>query len=256
MAAKPALFRYGNTLTSHDIIKATAILLMVIDHTGRYLLQDAEIWRLVGRFSFPLFFFLIGYGTAKTSRTGRALLLPADWLLGILLLSLERLWLHQDILPFDILVSAIAARAFLFYANQNEWLKPAYLPALLLTLLLLYLPLMLIFEYGSTALLFALYGYNVANGYPKSNTLTIAIVSALFYTYTQTVSMAFPVAHIILLGAGMLALTLKLQHYHAHATQLSLRTLPHRVIALISRYSLAIYVLHLMLFRWLFILTN
>lgn len=55
------LYRYGHAINSHDVLKAIAVLLMVVDHIGAYLLNDNPWCRLIGRGAAPLFFFLIGY---------------------------------------------------------------------------------------------------------------------------------------------------------------------------------------------------
>jgi hypothetical protein len=55
------LYRYGNIVNSHDLIKVVAIILMIIDHIGELLLNDNPWCRLIGRGAAPLFFFLVGY---------------------------------------------------------------------------------------------------------------------------------------------------------------------------------------------------
>ncbi len=54
------LTKYGS-FNTHDLIKVIAIALMFIDHIGLYLLNDNMWCRLIGRAAAPLFFFLIGY---------------------------------------------------------------------------------------------------------------------------------------------------------------------------------------------------
>lgn len=55
------LSRYGKNLDSHDLVKILAVILMIIDHIGEYLIADNLWYRLVGRGAAPLFCFLIGY---------------------------------------------------------------------------------------------------------------------------------------------------------------------------------------------------
>lgn len=55
------LFKYGEVFNTHDFIKVIAILLMIVDHCGQFLLHDNMWCRLIGRAAAPLFFFLIGY---------------------------------------------------------------------------------------------------------------------------------------------------------------------------------------------------
>ena len=55
------LTRYGKNLDSHDLIKIMAVILMMVDHIGEYLVSDNTWYRLIGRGAAPLFCFLIGY---------------------------------------------------------------------------------------------------------------------------------------------------------------------------------------------------
>lgn len=55
------LYKYGRALNSHDLVKIIAIALVIIDHSGQYLLDDNLWCRMLGRGAAPLFFFLIGY---------------------------------------------------------------------------------------------------------------------------------------------------------------------------------------------------
>lgn len=43
-----------------DLLKIIAIILMIIDHIGYFILTEYSTLRLIGRFSFPLFFIIIG----------------------------------------------------------------------------------------------------------------------------------------------------------------------------------------------------
>src|SRR3974390_3205482 len=64
-----------------DLLKATAILLVAIDHFAIYFVdtQPLENWlEVLGRLAAPVFFFLIGFATSRT--------VPKSWLvLGCLL---------------------------------------------------------------------------------------------------------------------------------------------------------------------------
>ncbi len=52
-------------------IKLLAAVLMVIDHTGLVLFDNSAPMRFIGRFSFPLFAWLLVQGEAHTGRFGR-----------------------------------------------------------------------------------------------------------------------------------------------------------------------------------------
>ena len=52
-------------LTSHDLLKAFAVIIMVIDHAGYYFFPDQEWWRAIGRIGFPIWFFLVGHARGR-----------------------------------------------------------------------------------------------------------------------------------------------------------------------------------------------
>lgn len=57
-------------LNSRDI-KIAAIILMTVDHIGKIMYPDTEIYRIIGRVAFPLFAFLIAFGCTKTRNIGK-----------------------------------------------------------------------------------------------------------------------------------------------------------------------------------------
>lgn len=59
---------------SADLLKVTAIVTMVIDHTGAVLFPDVLYLRLIGRISFPIFTWLIVMGFTHTSNLKKYLL--------------------------------------------------------------------------------------------------------------------------------------------------------------------------------------
>ena len=52
-------------LTSYDLLKTLALVLMVIDHIGYFFYPEEMWWRVLGRLSVPIWFFLIGYANAR-----------------------------------------------------------------------------------------------------------------------------------------------------------------------------------------------
>lgn len=55
------IYKYDNELNSYDVIKFLAIITMIIDHIGYYLVENNEYLRATGRLAAPLFFFITGY---------------------------------------------------------------------------------------------------------------------------------------------------------------------------------------------------
>ena len=62
-ATVPAVRRWG---LSASTLKIIACITMVIDHLGAYIFTDAEILRIIGRLSFPIFAYFIAEGCRYT----------------------------------------------------------------------------------------------------------------------------------------------------------------------------------------------
>lgn len=94
------LYRYGHSLNTHDLLKITAVLLMIIDHVGWYLLHDYPPLRLMGRAAAPLFFFLIGY-------SGKVHITPYLVVYGIILSITGAGFIHPPHFWINILINFI-----------------------------------------------------------------------------------------------------------------------------------------------------
>ena len=82
-------------ITSYDLLKTFAVIVMVIDRLGYYFFYDAPMWRAVGRTGFPVWFFLVGYSSGRNVPTrlvaSAFILLATSPLLGLALLPLNAL---------------------------------------------------------------------------------------------------------------------------------------------------------------------
>lgn len=52
-------------VTSYDLLKCAAVIIMVIDHVGFYFYPENLWFRAVGRIGFPVWFFLVGYARGR-----------------------------------------------------------------------------------------------------------------------------------------------------------------------------------------------
>ena len=48
-------------LTSYDLLKSLAVILMICDHIGYFFFPEEMWFRTLGRLCLPIWFFLIGY---------------------------------------------------------------------------------------------------------------------------------------------------------------------------------------------------
>jgi len=148
----------GVAYTSLDAMKLFAVVNMTADHVGAYFLPDHMggyffpdhlWWRAIGRITFPVWFFLVGYTRSRA--------LPRSlWVFAFLLAALHPL-VGRNILPLNALVSIILCRFFLNACSDRN-LLPKALP-LLIILCVAITPLTNpLFEYGGLALLYAIFG--------------------------------------------------------------------------------------------------
>jgi len=109
---------YVNKGLSNDKLKIVALVTMVIDHIGAYLLPNVIFLRIIGRISFPIFAFMVAEGCRYTKNKKR-------YLLNMAVLSAVTYLLFYPVssskflrIPFTFTFSVV-----LIYALQNFSLK-------------------------------------------------------------------------------------------------------------------------------------
>ena len=137
-------------LTSYDLLKTIAIILMIIDHVGHYFFPDVTWLRILGRLCVPIWFFLIGY--ARTRDIPFRIILGLGILLGANLIAGEKFF------PLSILLTLMIGRYYI-----DAWMGAVFrggeaLAGLFFMLALLGAPTAIAFEYGTFGLLFTVFG--------------------------------------------------------------------------------------------------
>ena len=241
--------KISEPLTSYDIIKVMAVIFMLTGHVGFYFFPDEAWFRVFGRFCVIIWFFLIGYARSRD-------LSPRLWG-GALLLVVLNFVSGVGLMPFNVLATIIVIR--LTIDSLAHHLITAHRPWFwwgMAGLVALLLPTMFIFDYGTTALLVALYGWIVRHRLEIEGGKSLAeryflFVTAIFVA-SQCVLFGFDVPQTIVLGAGVAGLLLALGMFKPvkFAGSLTGRwrwaSLPLRVI---GRRTLEIYVLHVVIFQ-------
>lgn len=226
------LDRYG-PLNSHDVIKALALLIMTIDHIGAYVLVDELWWRAVGRVTFPVWFFLIGY--ARSARIDTAL-----WVYALVLIVVNVLMGHP-LLPMNALVSIICCRVVLNLCERKQ-LITRYPAETIVACLFAYLITIPLFEYGTLAVAFAVFGRMVRREMHGPLLARIAAGLALFFIISQCMSFNFTVAQCAFVTIGTAWCCYALYRFTVVPVPMPLMVQAPLMIA--SRYSLEYYVLH------------
>lgn len=142
-------------LTSADLLKALAVILMIADHVGYYLYPDVLWLRIAGRLSIPVWFFLIGYAGTRP--------VPDRWWIGGGILVLATLVGGQYLFPLNILFTLALTRLCIARVMAAALRGPEAFAGMALLLFFLSFPTAVILEYGTLGLLFAMLGYLRAN---------------------------------------------------------------------------------------------
>jgi len=137
---------------NYDWLKTAAILLVVVDHTGYFFIEDAAWWSVFGRMAAPTFFFLLGYAHSRA--------IPVRWLwLGLILTVLDSWnndwdWVAPNIL-FSLALIRFARPYVLGLLQQYKWAALGVLAFVLIAMLPMASELV---DYGSEGWLWALFG--------------------------------------------------------------------------------------------------
>ena len=140
-------------LTSYDLIKALAVVIMVTDHIGMYFFPDVLWWRAVGRIGFPVWFFFAGYSLNRT--------IPPRVVVAGVALLVSNYVTGLGFFPLNALFSIMA-----IWLTIDRCMKPVMegrlsIWALSAILFVLILPTYFLCEYGTQALITAIFGYLV-----------------------------------------------------------------------------------------------
>ena len=169
-------------LTSYDLLKAIAVVIMIVDHIGMYFFPDDLWWRSIGRIGFPVWFFLVGHASGRdipTKLWGGALLLVAgDIIVGKSLFALNAL--------VTIIIIRLIIDPVMRISLKSQWVLWSL--AALLTLLIV--PSGFISEYGTMGLITAIYGYMVRHKAKINN-------DALIFRYMVFALLVFVIYQLI-----------------------------------------------------------
>jgi len=142
-------------VTSYDIIKAVAVVIMICDHIGFYFYPENLWWRAIGRIGFPVWFFLPGYaqgrGIATSLWVGGLMLAAGNIIAGMPFLPVNAL--------FTIIMIRLSVDSIVKLVHKQEWL----FWGVCFGLIIIYTPTTAFAEYGSLGLLFGVFGWLVRN---------------------------------------------------------------------------------------------
>lgn len=236
-----------NHITSYDLLKAFAVVTMLIDHAGLYFFPDQEWWRVVGRMSFPVWFFLIGFARTRE--------IPVLMMAGAVLITVASFITGTGIFPLNALASIMLIRLILDWCMAPVMEGGRSIWAVALIMLLLVFPSYILTEYGTLGLIMAMFGFLVRWKDMLSEKWTLpafALFALTSYCVIQQLTFGMDILQTLAVFGGMAMLTVILCRFRdLEYAGLSAR-LPRPVTALLrvmGRHTLEIYVFHVILFK-------
>ncbi len=249
-------------LTTFDFLKVAALVLMVIDHIGFYLLTptlpmmpgDPILWwRVIGRWCVPIWFFLIGYATTRD-------IPPMLWAMaGVVAASC--IVTGMFVFPLNVLATMIIIRLIINSVARLTFGSIEGAAAIIVLMIITFLLSQALTEYGTAGLLMALMGYAVrhAGEGGQGIILTKPLYRRLFLVVAGGLSMVaqlmlFPFvgAQIVAMAVGMAAVMGFLCYMRPTTYPMLTSRLPQTLVAIIKlggRHTAEFYALHLVAFR-------
>jgi hypothetical protein len=250
-------------LTTLDLIKAFALIIMIIDHIGFYLIApmpDAVAgdptlwWRAIGRIGLPIWFFLLGYANTRA--------IPPLMIGGAVVLLIANIVTGMFIVPFNALVTMVIIRLVLDHVARVTFGSLEGCVGVILLMALGFLISNWLTEYGTIALWLALMGYAARHARGQGawlfkTRLGVPIFLGIGIMATITSQMLifhFSAAQIALMITGLVGVFAVLLAMQPRTYPDLTHRLPRVVTAMIQvagRRTLELYVLHLVLFKFL-----
>ena len=235
-------------ITSYDLLKSFAVITMIIDHVGMYLYPDQAEWRIIGRMSMPVWLFLIGYAQSRD-------LSPLLWIgAGILILS--DIVIGDTVFSLNILVTILVARFCLDHVMALFFKDKESMLLVTLGLILLIVPTVFLSDYGTHAFLFAMMGYMVRHqdklNISKTMIVGFMLLTVVTHTVYQNITFHFSMVEGAFNGTGILLVSALLLSFKSISYEnLSVKLTPVLTwpLQFMGRYSLEIYVLHLLIIK-------
>ena len=236
-----------SSITSYDLFKTFAVLTMIIDHIGIYFFPDELWWRTVGRLSFPVWLFLVGYARSRD--------MSPRLMIGAGIVFLSNIVAGMGIFPLNILVTILVVRLCLDKIMSVFSKSAVHLWVGSAILFVVTLPSFIIFEFGVQAFILAIFGYLVRHQQSEGDRRQVfqyAVFVALGYIFLQSLGYALYGPKQAVLAIGMIGVTYALYHFKAQTFEGLTQKLPGfvtGVLQICGRRTLEIYVAHLVLFK-------
>lgn len=222
---------------------------MITDHIGHHFYPDEMWFRIFGRLCIPIWFYLVGYSSSSLN--------PLRLWVGAVLVFLSALISGQYLFPLNILFTIAAAR----YLREGVVLRALYSPVTMRGIFLIVLfgtfPTSLVVEYGSIVMLFVIFGAmmrrrEVVKLDAKYQKLFVAVSFFVFFFEQGLMLPSVTPSQAITLFLGFVIVAAILWQFKPITFPVLTKKLtPILVypIQFLGRYTLEIYVFHVIVFR-------
>lgn len=221
-----------------DVLKASAILLMLCDHWGLFFVPDNPYYRIVGRSVVPLLFINAGYFYDKGNRDREVLCL------GLYMTLCQYLiWKSENLLPLDTIISLVAGRWLSARINRPFWL----LSSIASTVMIIATGKI---SYTSAIVTMPLVGRALKDG-ARPLLLALLIIAALvIYSFGQSIGRGYTTYQIsLLIIVVFLTLMASMWVFTRPKALITSRSLLlSQAVCFISKYTLEIYFIHACVF--------
>lgn len=214
-----------------DFLKSLAIFVMIIDHIGLYFLPKLSILRAIGRLAFAIFAFYAGYNFK--GRVNSKILYCG------LLVQIVHFYFTKQIYPGNILISIFLGQIYLYIIFRKLSQDVIFLSYIFC--LIFWFGSRLFFEYGLMTMLFMLIGMQA-----KNRLISLKAASGQICLFSVIMSSIifgrfFTIMDYIVLITSHLFLLIVINS--------KIKWPDYRSVTLISRNSLYIYTIHVILFQ-------
>lgn len=234
-------------LNSYDLLKACAIITMIIDHIGLFFLQDISMLRAIGRVSLPLFAFCVGYNRKYTFDKTLAILAVISCLASLVIWPHLKYLIKDSILKASILPTIIITRISMQFLSKMLNDYNVYIIIIILWALLDWS--YGIFQYGTLGIIIAICGYLCALSNKIHFYKVFLGINLLLYFACQYVVFRFNQTELLALFVEYILLALVFANFSIRPIKIL-----HKIkgpLLFLSRYSLIIYFVHSLMFKWL-----
>lgn len=242
-----SLLEKNSALTSYDLVKTFAVIIMIVDHLGYYGFVESDWARAIGRVGFPVWFFLVGYARGRD--------IPTKLLGGACILLVFNVITGMPIFALNALFTIIFIRLFIDFFAKIGLRNMFSMLALGAALFVLAMPTDFITEYGTMGLITAMYGYYVRNKDKIEDdkfVLSYMLFSFSVFIIYQQIMFGFTTEQFVVMAAGTLIVRLYLLNFEKREHPELTKICPYPLYSLTrfcGRFTLEIYVVHLILFK-------